>query len=149
MDIQLTEAGRLAAAAAANRIRFEARGTAREAQQFAAATLPKLTQMLRHGQYVEALRLGLELLTIESLSPSQEAHVQRVLLECYAALGVEGRAAEACGKWLTLEPKTKLDPNKYSPKILAACRAAKPQDTKPPAKAGGAAPNPPATTTKP
>lgn len=124
VDIQLTEAGRLAALAAANRIRYEARGDARAAQQFAATTLPKLNQLLRNGQYVEALRLGLELLTIESLSPRQEAHVHRVLLESYVALGAEGRAAESCGKWLALEPKTKLDPNKYSPKILAACRAA-------------------------
>jgi hypothetical protein len=151
VDIQLTESGRLAAAAAANRIRFEARGTAREAQQFAATTLPKLTQLTRHGQYVEALRLGLELLTIESLSPKQEAHVQRVLLECYAALGAEGRAAEACGKWLALEPKTKLDPNKYSPKLLAACQAAKAaSDVKvPPKPASSGQPAPPAGTAKP
>lgn len=141
VDIQLTEAGRLAAAAAANRIRFEARGTAREAQQFAANTLPKLTQLLRHGQYVEALRLGLELLTIESLSPRQEAHVHRVLLECYAALGAEGRAAEACGKWLALSPKFKLDPNKYSPKLIAACQAAKRAKPKPA--------TPPAATARP
>ena len=124
VDIQLTEAGRLAAVASANRIRYEARGHAREAQQFAATSLPKLNQLLRNGQYVEALRLGLELLTIEHLSPRQEAHVHRVLLESYVALGAEGRAAEACGKWLGLQPKTKLDPNQYSPKILAACRQA-------------------------
>lgn len=147
VDIGLTEAGRLAAAAAANRIRFEARGTAREAQQFAAATLPKLTQLVRHGQYIEALRLGLELLAVESLSPRQEAHVYRVLVECYVALGAEGRAAEACGKWLSLEPKVKLDPNKYSPKIVAACQASKPTPEAPnrePAK-----PEPPASSAAP
>lgn len=144
VDIGLTEAGRLAAATAANRIRFEARGTAREAQQFAAATLPKLTQLVRHGQYVEALRLGLELLAIESLSPRQEAHVYRVLVECYVALGAEGRAAEACGKWLALEPKVKLDPNKYSPKITAACQTSKPAPPTPnrePAKPEAPAPS--------
>jgi phage tail protein X len=152
VDIQLTESGRLAAAAAANRVRFEARGTAREAQQFAATTLPQLTQLTRHGQYIEALRLGLELLTIESLSPRQEAHVQRVLLECYAALGAEGRAAEACGKWLSLEPKVKLDPNKYSPKLIAACQAAKPAPGKaktPPKPVAPVQPTAPAGTAKP
>lgn len=136
VDIQLTEAGRLAATAAANRIRFEARGGAREAQQFAATTLPKLNQLLRNGQYVEALRLGLELLTIESLSPRQEAQVYRVLLESYVALGAEGRAAEACGKWLELEPRVKLDPNRFSPKIIAACQAA--PKAAPPAKSPSA-----------
>jgi hypothetical protein len=124
VDIQLTEAGRLAAYAAADRIRYEARGHAREAQQFAASTMPKLTQLLRNGQYLEALRLALELLTLESLSPSQEAHLHRVLLESYVALGAEGRAAESCTNWLRLQPDVKLDPNKYSPKILAACRSA-------------------------
>lgn len=138
VDIQLTEAGRLAAYAAADRIRYEARGHAREAQQFAASTMPKLTQLLRNGQYLEALRLALELLTLESLSPSQEAHLHRVLLESYVALGAEGRAAESCTNWLRLQPDVKLDPNKYSPKILAACRSAstkqgaKPKDTPPP-----------------
>ncbi len=124
VDVQLTEAGRLAAAAAANRIRSEARGHAREAQQFAASTIPKLSQLLRHGQYVEALRLALELQTIEALSPRQEAYVHRVLLESYVALGADGRAAEACGNWLELQPKVKLDPHEYSPKILAACKTA-------------------------
>lgn len=124
IDVQLTEAGRLAAAAAANRIRFEARGHAREAQQFASSTLPKLSQLLRNGQYVEALRLSLEVQTIDSLSPRQEAYLHRVLLESYVALGADGRAAEACGHWLELQPKVKLDPNKYSPKVLRACRRA-------------------------
>lgn len=122
VDLKLTQAGKDAAKAAAAMTYLETRASERDAQLKVQRELPSLTRLLRQGQYVEALRTATELLTVPSLSPRQSATIYRVLLEAYVALGVAGRASEACAHWMELDPKAKLDPTHHSPKLLAACQ---------------------------
>lgn len=142
VDLQLTQAGKDAAKAAADMTYLETRTAERDAQLKVQQELPVLARLLRQGQYVEALRTATELLTIPSLSPRQTAVVYRALLETYVALGVSGRATEACAHWMELDPKAKLDPVQHSPKLIAACqnqRSKAPASAAPPASSPAAA----------
>jgi hypothetical protein len=121
VDVKLTQAGKDAAKAAAEMTYLETRTSERDQQLKVQQELPALARLLRQGQYAEALRSGTELLTISSVSPRQSAVIYRALWEAYVALGVSGRATEACAHWMELDAKAKLDPVQHSPKLIAAC----------------------------
>lgn len=141
VDIGLTETGKQAAAEANVRTNLESGGRARAAQQAAHNALPELYASVNQGQYVETVKLGTTLLQSGRLTRHQRGQVHRLLLEAYVALGVAGRATEACGEWLKADSKARLDPARLSPKIVAACAALPP--AAPPAKtATPAAPSP-------
>lgn len=92
------------------------------AQQAAAATeLPVLLAEVRGGRYADAVARGVALLSASSLTTPQRASVHRQLLEAYAALGAEGRAADACREWRLAAPRARLSPVELSPKLLSAC----------------------------
>jgi LysM domain len=136
VDIALTEVAKLAAAEANVRTNLESGGQARAAQQAAHGSMPEFHAAVNQGQYVEAVRLGTNLLQSGPLTRRQRGQANRLLLEAYVALGVTGRATEACAEWLKVEPKARLDPVRLSPKILAACALIPaPPPTAAPAKA--------------
>ncbi|MEY2932555.1 MAG: hypothetical protein RL033_3304 [Pseudomonadota bacterium] len=118
-ELTLTEAGRESARAA---LEWSGLGGERRQQQAAAAeALPSLLANVRAGRYVETVSQGVGLLAGSDLTTPQRAAVQRQLLEAYAALGLRGRAAEACRQWRLAAPRARLDPRELSPKLLAAC----------------------------
>lgn len=125
-DLQLTEAGKLAAAGAQTLAQSQAAGTTRDVQLRATSELPKLVAEVRSGRYVEAVVRGVELLSSGQLARAQLAVIQRQLLEAYTALGALGMANESCRLWLANDTTAQLDPMMLSPKILAACPAEKP-----------------------
>jgi phage tail protein X len=123
-ELALTEAGREAERAALES--WSGLGGERREQQAAAAeALPTLLANVRAGRYLESVAQGVALLAGSALTLPQRAAVQRQLLEAYAALGASGRAADACREWRLAAPQAKLDPRELSPKLLAACSAAR------------------------
>lgn len=123
VDLELTELGKRAAALSVSMTEMEARGSARDNQVYAQQQLPQLQQLVRRGQYVEAVRAGVELSAIDALTQRQLANVHRNLLEAYVALDALGRATQSCRQWLDNDPKARLDPIQLSPKIMDACNA--------------------------
>jgi hypothetical protein len=121
VDLALTEAGRAAALTAGALVRSQAGGAAREAQQKAAAELPKLADDVRRGRYIEAVARGAAILDDTGLSEPQLALTHRSLTEAYVALDAVGLAATSCAAWRQHDPNAVLDPIDHSPKILAAC----------------------------
>ncbi|HWO09753.1 MAG TPA: LysM domain-containing protein, partial [Polyangiaceae bacterium] len=102
---------------------WAAPGGEQRAQQAAATgELPLLLADVRGGRYADAVARGVTLLSGSSLTGPQRARIQRQLLEAYAALGAEGRAADACREWRRAAPRARLDPRELSPKLLAACQ---------------------------
>ncbi|HTM46225.1 MAG TPA: LysM peptidoglycan-binding domain-containing protein [Polyangiaceae bacterium] len=125
VDLPLTEAGKKAALGAEAVQQSQALGESREIQLTASALLPKLAGDVRNGRYIEAVVKGVGILQNGQLSHSQTGIINRQLLEAYVALGAKGRAADSCQAWLDNDPTAVLDPVSLSPKILAACAAAK------------------------
>ena len=85
------------------------------------ANVTVLLAEVRGGRYADAVARGVALLSASSLTTPQRASVQRQLLEAYAALGAEGRAADACREWRLAAPRARLSPVELSPKLLSAC----------------------------
>jgi phage tail protein X len=123
-DLALSEAGREAARAALESWTGLG-GERRELQAAAAEELPTLLANVRAGRYVESVAQGVTLLASSALTLPQRGAVQRQLLEAYAALGASGRAADACREWRRAAPQARLDLRELSPKLLAACSAAR------------------------
>lgn len=142
IDLSLTEEGKKAARAAAERTRTEGGGQAYEAQRRAEADIPPLFADVRAGRYVDAVAKGNKLLGSGDLTRPQLASIHRALLEAYVALDASGLAAGACAAWranassattavaaASTPSKTanngndevRLDPRSVSPKIRAAC----------------------------
>ena len=127
LDLSLTEEGKRAARAAADRTLTEGGGQAYEAQRRGAADIPALLADVRAGRYVDAVAKGNRLLGMGDLTKPQLASIHRALVEAYVALEATGLAAGACAAWRTnastgrphAEPK--LDPQTTSPKVRAAC----------------------------
>ena len=125
IDLSLTEEGKKAARAAAERTRTEGGGQAYEAQRRAEADIPPLLGDIRAGRYVDAVAKGNRLLGTGDLTRPQLATIHRALVEAYVALEANGLAAGACAAWRTnAGPDVRLDPRAVSPKIRAACAAA-------------------------
>jgi LysM repeat protein len=122
-NLELTDVGRLEAAAEGTRTRREAGGQALGHQRKAQVDITALLADTRAGRYVDAVARGNRLLGQSDLTQVQLASVQRALVEAYVALAQPGPAALACDEWRKLEPATKLDPVYVSPKIRDACRA--------------------------
>jgi LysM repeat protein len=120
--LRLTEAGRAAARAAAERDGASG-GMALELQRKADAELPLLLSDVRYGRYAEAVARGNRLLGGAALTHPQLAVLHRVLLEAYVALDARAAAAAACAAWRSNDPAAALDPVRTSPKIRAACDA--------------------------
>jgi len=125
-ELTLTAAGKEAARTALEV--WSGAGAECRAQQAAAAeALPTLLANVRAGRYAESVAQGVELLASSDLTTPQRASIQRQLLEAYVALGLRGRAADACREWRHAEPRARLDPRELSPKLLAACAAPSPR----------------------
>ncbi len=133
-DLALTDAGKKAALNAGALVRSEGGGEARRVQERANLEIPKLSQDIRRGRYVDAVVRGASLLAQEGLSDSQLAEVYRLLTVGYVALDATGLALTACAKWRQLDPAAVLNPIDHSPKILAVCVG----DTDEEANLGGA-----------
>jgi hypothetical protein len=125
-DLPLTEAGQVAARRAQATAQSEGRLAELAAQRSVNEEMASLIADTRGGRYVEAVVRGTEFLSRGQLSKPQRAVIQRQLLEAYVALGAQGRAREACERWLEDEPDADLDPIELSPKILSVCQK-KPQ----------------------
>lgn len=122
IDLSLTEEGKKAARAAAERTRTEGGGQAYEAQRRAEADIPPLLADVRAGRYVDAVAKGNRLLGSGELTRPQLATIHRALLEAYVALEAGGLAAGACAAWRTnAGGDVRLDARTVSPKIRAAC----------------------------
>ncbi|MCU0657917.1 MAG: LysM domain-containing protein [Polyangiaceae bacterium] len=125
-SLPLTEAGRAAAAAATSLERSQAAGGTRDAQRRAEAEMPSLLAEIRGGRYLDAVHRGSKMLAYGELSRSQMGAIHRQLLEAYAALDARGHASASCRVWREVEPGVDLDPDRLSPKLLAACASAAP-----------------------
>jgi hypothetical protein len=123
IDISLTEVGKKAARAAADRIRTEGSGRAYEVQRRAEADIPPLLADVRAGRYVDAVSKGNRLLGSGDLTRPQLASIHRALVDAYAALDAPGLAAGACAAWRANATDQRLDARNVSPKIRAACGA--------------------------
>ena len=122
VDLSLTEEGKTAARAAAERTRTEGGGQAYEAQRRAEADIPPLLADVRAGRYVDAVAKGNRLLGSGELTRPQLASIHRALLEAYVALDAPGLAAGACSAWkASSDGEVRLDARSVSPKIRAAC----------------------------
>lgn len=123
LDLSLTEEGKKAARAAADRTRTEGAGKAFEAQRQAETDIPPLLADIRSGRYVDAVAKGNKLLGFGELTRPQLATIHRSLLEAYVALDAPGLASAACAAWRANVPsgELRLDPRTVSPKIRAAC----------------------------
>ncbi|MDF2692499.1 MAG: hypothetical protein K0S65_882 [Labilithrix sp.] len=122
IDLSLTEEGKKAARAAAERTRTEGGGQAYEAQRRGEADIPPLLADVRAGRYVDAVAKGNRLLGSGELTRPQLASIHRALLEAYVALEATGLAAGACSAWkANAGGDVRLDARSVSPKIRAAC----------------------------
>ena len=124
-DLPLTKEGQQAARMSEAAVRSQGGGSAREAQRHVAGELPLLLAELRGGHYLKATVRGNRLLALGDLTVPQVADIHRVLTEAYVALDAAGLAAASCQKWFEADPEAELDPVTVSPKIIAACQAAK------------------------
>ncbi|MBX3234239.1 MAG: LysM peptidoglycan-binding domain-containing protein [Labilithrix sp.] len=122
-DISLTEEGKKAARAAAERTRTEGGGKPYQAQKQAEADIPPLLADIRSGRYVDAVAKGNKLLGSGELTRPQLATIHRALLEAYVALDAPGAASAACAAWRANVPNgdVRLEPRTVSPKVRAAC----------------------------
>ena len=124
LDVALTEEGKKAARAAADRIQTEGSGRAYEAQRRAGVDIPPVLADVRAGRYVDAVAKGNRVLGSGELTRPQLASIHRALLEAYVALDATGLAAGACASWrANAEGGLALDPRMVSPKIRLACGA--------------------------
>lgn len=124
VDVTLTAEGKRAAEQSIELSLKQTTGEARSAQQRVARELPALLEDIRHARYIQAVERANRFLESGELSQSQNARIQRLLLEAHAALGSVGRASEACGAWFRFDDQAKLDPVLMSPKLIAACEGA-------------------------
>jgi LysM repeat protein len=124
IELSLTEEGKKAARAAAERTRSEGGGQTYEAQRRAEADIPPLLADVRAGRYVDAVAKGNRLLGSGELTRPQLASIHRALLEAYVALDAPGLAAGSCAAWkANAATEVRLDARMVSPKIRAACSA--------------------------
>jgi phage tail protein X len=121
-DLPLTAEGKRAASAAAGVICAEAAGGAREAQRRVESELPALIADVRSGRYVDAITRANRFLASGELTKAQLATIHRQLLEAYAALNATGLASGSCEAWRKHDPRAKIDADRLSPKLLAACQ---------------------------
>lgn len=120
-DLPLTDAGRRAAARAAENVFSESLGATLKAQRRIAQEIPLLIADVRAGRYVDAVARGSRFIASTALTETQLARVYRELVEAYVALDAAGLARSACEEWRKREPTTVLDPASVSPKIVRAC----------------------------
>ena len=125
-DLELSEAGQKAAAAAAGADCSEAGGAVRRSQQHIAQEIPALVADVRAGRYTEAVTRGTRFVASGALTEPQRALVEQKLTEAYVALDAPGLATAACGEWRKRDRAAHLDPVVVSPKIIAACERAAP-----------------------
>lgn len=93
----------------------------RRLQRKLATEIPTLLADLRSGRYVDAIARGNRFLASGLLTLPQQTLVLRQLVEAYVALEAVGMANAACSEWRKLDPRVRLDPSEFSPKILKAC----------------------------
>ncbi len=123
VDLALTEEGKKAARAAADRGHAEGSGEGYEAQKRCELEIPPLLAEVRAGRYVDAVARGNRVLGSGELTRPQLASIHRALLESYVALDAGGLATASCAQWRANSAVTdiRLDAHTVSPKIRAAC----------------------------
>ena len=124
-DLPLTDAGRRAAARAAENVFSESLGATLKTQRKISQEIPLLIADVRAGRYVDAVARGSRFIASGALTETQLARVYRELVEAYVALDAAGLARTACEEWRKREPGAVLDPSLVSPKIVRACPAPK------------------------
>ena len=129
VELNLTEDGQRAAAAAAGATCSHAGGATRRMQRRVQAELPALVADVKSGRYVDAVTRGNRFLASGELSTPTLAIVHRQLLEAYVALNATGLATAACNAWRKADPNARLDPVMVSPKIIAVCDRGRRSDT--------------------
>lgn len=123
-ELELTDEGKRAAKQGLDYVESEGEGDDRDAQDTARDEIPKLTQEVRAGSYVEAVGRGNALLGSGRLTDPELASIHRQLLEAYVALESTTLAERECRAWRKADPESVLDPIQLSPKILRTCAAA-------------------------
>lgn len=98
---------------------------AHEAQLSVERELPRLTQLLNRGLYVETVALGARLAAVSDLSLSQRVQIHRQLAEAYVALDREDLAAQLLRDTLQADPSFTLDATATPPKLLHALDVAR------------------------
>jgi hypothetical protein len=126
VDLELSEAGQKAAAAAAGADCSEAGGAVGRSQRHIAQELPALAADVRAGRYVEAVARGTRFVASGALTEPQRALVEQKLTEAFVALDAPGLAAASCSEWRKRDRAAHFDPIVTSPKIIAACERAAP-----------------------
>jgi hypothetical protein len=124
-ELPLTEAGKKAAARDAGSVCSEAAGGVLRTQRRIAQEIPLLIADVRAGRYVDAVARGSRFIATGALAESQLAVVHRQLVEAYVALDATGLAQAACEEWKKRDPRARLDPVEFSPKIRRACGVSK------------------------
>lgn len=124
-DLPLTDPGKAAAQQAARALRSEGEGKTREVQRRIQGEIPALLADVRSGRYADAVTRGNQFLSAGDLTKPQLALIHRQLLEAYVALGATGLASAACTAWRQNDEHAKVDGIVLSPKVLAACKAAR------------------------
>ena len=120
-DLPLTEAGKKAAQESASGTCSEAMGGVRDAQRKVSQEIPALIADVNGGRYVDAAARGSRFLASGALTETEQAIVNRQLLEAYVALDATGLATQACTEWRKRDKSALMDPVELSPKIIAAC----------------------------
>lgn len=93
---------------------------AHEAQLSVDRELPRLTQLLARGLYVETVALGARLAAVTDLALAQRVQIHRQLAEAYVALDRDDLAAQLLRDTLQADPSFTLDPVTTAPKLLHA-----------------------------
>ena len=93
-------------------------GDIREKQGLIDAQLPKLRELVRSGEYAEAVGLANRLIGGSDLSASQIVSIHRELATALCALGRDEAAKEAFATMLEEQPDAELDGVRTSPKVL-------------------------------
>jgi LysM repeat protein len=93
-------------------------GDIREKQGLIDAQLPKLRELVRGGDYAEAVGLANRLIGGGDLSASQIVSIHRELATALCALGRDEAAKEAFATMLEEQPDAELDGVRTSPKVL-------------------------------
>lgn len=105
----------------------EARGDVREKQAKINERLPTLRDLVKEGEYTEAVALANHLLGEGDLTGNQVVTIQRELGTALVALGEDTMARQAFSAALRQQPDMELDMARTSPRVLAVFDSAREQ----------------------
>ena len=106
-------------------------GDIREKQALIDTQLPKLRELVRSGDYAEAVALANRLIGGSDLSASQIVSIHRELATALCALGRDELAKDAFATMLEEQPDAELDGVRTSPKVLRVFEQAQKERDRP------------------